>query len=453
MSVFVNRSLNLKHIAMIGFDMDYTLVRYDTEAFESLAHRYAARLLVEERGYPEAVGELAFDSERALVGLVIDKRNGNLLKLSRYGKVKMASHGLSPLDFRVMQSVYQNVAVELSDPAFQPLDTLFAISTGVLYSQLIDLKSSGADLPDYATIADDVSWAVDAVHRNGSLKNMVRGDLQRFVIQDPLVPGLLERYKDYGKKLMIITNSDYEYTKVLLEYALDPFWKNHKSWRDVFDVVITLADKPRFFEVPNRFLWIDPESGLMSNHEGSVASGFFQGGWFQPLQKDLGLDGRQILYVGDHIYGDVVSIKKRCDWRTALVLDDLTRELASLKAAEGLQREIDSLMERKESIEDQVNRMELDRYEGRRSARPLLESLFEESDRINLEISEKLPAHRRHFNPYWGEVLRAGQEESRYAGQIDGYACIYMTKVSDLYDYSAKTYFRPRRRLMPHELS
>ena len=56
----------------------------------------------------------------------------------------MACHGLAPLDFRMMKSVYQNVAVELSDPAFQPLDTLFAISTGVLFSQLIDLKSSGA---------------------------------------------------------------------------------------------------------------------------------------------------------------------------------------------------------------------------------------------------------------------------------------------------------------------
>jgi hypothetical protein len=95
--------------------------------------------------------------------------------------------------------------------------------------------------------------------------------------------------------------------------------------------------------------------------------------------------------------------------------------------------------------------MELARYEGRPSDRAVLETLFEESDRINQEISEKLTLHRSCFNPHWGEVLRAGQEESRYAGQIDGYACIYMTKVSDLYEYSAKTYFRPRRRLLPHE--
>lgn len=453
MSVYVNRSLNLKQISLIGFDMDYTLVRYDSEAFESLSHGYAARLLVSENGYPEEVGRLTYDPERALVGLVIDKRNGNLLKLSRYGKVKMACHGLAPLDFRVMKSVYQNAAIELSDPAFLPLDTLFAISTGVLYSQVIDLKSKGVELPGYATIAEDVAQAVDTVHRDGSIKNVVRNDFARFVIQDPLVPALVERYKDYGKKLMIITNSDYAYTKALLEYALDPFWKQHKSWRDVFDLVITLADKPRFFEFPNRFLSIDPDTGLMSNHDGSVASGLYQGGWFKPLQEDMGLDGREILYLGDHIYGDVVSIKMKCDWRTGLVLDDLTSELSSLKAAEGLQKEIDQLMERKERIEDQVNHMELDRYIGKTTDRKSLDALFEESDSINQAISEKLSAHRRFFNPHWGEVLRAGQEESRYAGQIDGYACIYMTKVSDLYEYSAKTYFRPRRRLLPHELS
>ena len=451
MSIFVNRSLNLKQIALIGFDMDYTLVRYDTQAFESLAHRLAVSLLVKDSGYPTVVQDLAFDHNRALVGLVIDKRNGNLLKLSRYGKVKRACHGLAPLDFRTMKSIYQNVAVELSDSAFQPLDTLFAISTGVLFSQIIDLKSKGLELPDYARIARDVADAVDTVHRDGSLKQAVRSGFGRYVIRDPLVPGLLERYKDYGKQLMIITNSDYDYTRVLLDYALDPFWKNHKSWREVFDVVITLADKPAFFQRPSRFLKIDPDTGLMSNYEGSVATGIYQGGWFQPLQKDLGLDGREILYLGDHIYGDVVSIKKRCDWRTGLVLDDLAREIENIKAAAPLQAEIDRLMERKDQIETQVNHMDLERYEGRRSDRKALEALFGESDSINQEISEKLTVHRQHFNPHWGEVLRAGMEESRYAGQIDGYACIYMTKVSDLYEYSPKTYFRPHRRLMPHE--
>ena len=431
--------------------MDYTLVRYDSVAFESLSHRHALHLLVDHYSYPPEILDLSFDPARALVGLVIDKRNGNLLKLSRYGKVKMACHGLEALDFRAVKNAYQNVAVELSDPSFLPLDTLFAISTGVLYSQLVDRKDHGLSLPDYAKLAADVARSVDEVHRNGTIKKIVIADFERYVIRDPLVPAMLERYKDYGKKLMIITNSDYEYTRALLGYALDPYWKHHRGWREVFDVVITQADKPQFFERPSRFLKVDPDSGLMSNWSGKISSGIFQGGWFKPLQEDLGFDGREILYIGDHIYGDVVSIKKRCDWRTALVLEDLGTEITSLKAAHALQAGIDTLMERKSEIEAQVNRMDLDRYAGKPTDRKLLDSLFDESDRINQGISEKLNAHRQFFNPYWGEVLRAGHEESRYAGQIDDYACIYMIKVADLYDYSPKTFFRPRRRLMPHE--
>ena len=40
---------------------------------------------------------------------------------------------------------------------------------------------------------------------------------------DPLVGRMLERYKSAGKKLMLITNSDYGYTRFLLDYAVNPF--------------------------------------------------------------------------------------------------------------------------------------------------------------------------------------------------------------------------------------
>jgi hypothetical protein len=250
---------------------------------------------------------------------------------------------------------------------------------------------------------------------------------------------------------MVITNSDYAYTKALMEYAFDPFWKQHKGWREVFDIVITFADKPRFFERPGRFLAIDPETGLMRNHEGSVATGLFQGGWFGKLQQDLALPGNEILYIGDHIYGDVVSIKKRCDWRTALVLGDLEAEIAGIKAGKAIQERVEELMDEKSELERETNRLDLARYEGEAVDRAALDALFERTDAINAEIAELLVKYRANFNPYWGEVLRAGQEESRYADQIDKYACIYMTRVSDLYEYSPKTYFRPWRRVMPHE--
>jgi len=47
--------------------------------------------------------------------------------------------------------------------------------------------------------------------------------------------------------------------------------------------------------------------------------------------------------------------------------------------------------------------------------------------------------------------MRAGVEPSRLAGQIEKYACIYMAKISDFADCSPRTYFRPKKKMLPHE--
>lgn len=451
MSVFINRVLNLKHIKVIGFDMDYTLVRYNAERFEELTHRLACDRLASRYGYPEAVRNLEFDFNRAIVGLVIDIRNGNLLQVSRHSKVKLAYHGLQILDYKEQRDTYQEMAIDLRSPDFRSLDTSFAISNGVLFSQLVELKKQGENIPSYSQIADDVNNCIDILHQDDSIKSVLISDFGKYVIQDPDVSAMLERFADYGKKLMIITNSDYAYTKRLLDYAIDPFLRKYESWKDLFEIVITFADKPRFFERKGRFLRIDAETGLMSNHEGKIVKGVYQGGWFGKLQEDLGYSGSEILYLGDHIYGDVVSIKKTCNWRTALVLGDLEAEMEGLKKAAPVQKEIEKLMAEKQALETEINGLDMDRHEGKKVPQGIINGLFDKIDELNSRISELLQQYRTFFNPYWGEILRAGYDESRYAEQVEKYACIYMTKVSDLYQYSPKTYFRPYHRTMPHE--
>jgi len=347
--------------------------------------------------------------------------------------------------------VYQNMAIELRDPDFQSLDTAFAISYGVLYAQAVELKKRGIPMPMYDAIEKDVHDAIDMVHRDGSLKTVIQKHFSKYVIQDPKTPQVLERYKDYGKKLIIITNSDFSYTRELLDYAINPFLKKHENWKDVFDIVITFADKPKFFEHPARFLKVDPDTGLMTNYEGTISSGIYQGGNSKKLQRDLELQGSDILYIGDHIYGDVVSIKKLCSWRTALVLGDLEREMEGLRRSQPVQQEIDRLMQEKDQLEHELNQIDIRKYEGKRVRHSVINDLFQKIDALNGKISALLDEYLQFYNPYWGEILRAGSEESRYAEQIEKYACIYMTRVSDLYDYSPRTYFRPVKRIMPHE--
>jgi 5'-nucleotidase len=43
--------------------------------------------------------------------------------------------------------------------------------------------------------------------------------------------------KDSGKALLLITNSDYEYTDQMMSYAYDRFLPEGTTWRDLFDMV------------------------------------------------------------------------------------------------------------------------------------------------------------------------------------------------------------------------
>jgi predicted HAD superfamily phosphohydrolase YqeG len=43
--------------------------------------------------------------------------------------------------------------------------------------------------------------------------------------------------------------------------------------------------------------------------------------------------GTEVLYVGDHIYGDILTSKKEAGWRTMIILPELENELRILKAS------------------------------------------------------------------------------------------------------------------------
>lgn len=51
--MFCNRSLNMRTVSAVGFDMDYTMAQYRPETFEVLAYNLTVKQLVEKLGYPK----------------------------------------------------------------------------------------------------------------------------------------------------------------------------------------------------------------------------------------------------------------------------------------------------------------------------------------------------------------------------------------------------------------
>jgi HAD superfamily 5'-nucleotidase-like hydrolase len=455
MSIYVNRTLNMKQIEAIGFDMDYTLVRYDSDAFEAMTYQSIKTKLVEVKKYPKEILDLKFQLNLAIRGLVIDKPLGNVLKLSAYSKVKQAFHGTKPMDFKGQQKTYQGLTIDLNDAnRFAIVDTTFSISYCVLFMQIVSLKDKFPELhfPDYQIIEANLLEMLDLSHRDGTLKNQVKQNVKKFILPDEVAVAALERFKKHGKQLWVITNSDYEYSKLLLDYAITPFLKEHQHWSELFNLVITFASKPKFFTDKAPLLQIDSKTGLMNNHHGKIENGIYQGGNAETIQKNSNLSGEQILYLGDHIYGDVLKIKKTCNWRTALVIDELIAEKEGNRQAEPSMKKISVLMKEKTEIENKMDQYADGEIEkGKKPSREKIQAQLNKISAIDQKISELIQTHNQFFNPYWGETMRAGQEPSRLAGQIEKYACIYMSKISDFIDYSPRMYFRPKKKSLPHD--
>jgi HAD superfamily 5'-nucleotidase-like hydrolase len=452
--VFVNRILNMKKIKMIGLDMDHTLIRYHSEHFETLVYQLIKNQLVDIKNYPERIKKLTFNYHEAIRGLVIDCKHGNILKLSRYGAIRQSYHGTKQIGFSEQHKIYRSIYVDLSDPNYMAIDTAFSIAFCVLYGQLVDLKDELQDkMPSYQSIAQDVQYCVDKVHSDGSLKSIIVSHMKKYVVKEKAVVIGLKHFIHYGKKIFILTNSDYAYTKVLLDYAINPYLTDGQTWHDLFEIVITSANKPRFFYDNLRFLSINPLDGTMTNTQNKIVPGIYQGGNAKKFTEDLAIAGDEILYIGDHIYGDILRLKKDCNWRTALVVDELGEEIAAQRRALPTEIKITAAMKTKTALEQKyvnlcTQSIDEDSTQYDNKIHQLQTKLLD----IDAQITKLLQEQSVFYNPKWDRVFRAGAEESYFAYQVERFACIYMEKLSDFLDHSPITYFRANRRILPHDI-
>jgi hypothetical protein len=332
------------------------------------------------------------------------------------------------------------------------VDTSFSIAFCVLYAQLVDFKDKNPlALPSYHLIALDVLSVVDTVHSDGSLKGEIAKNLDHYVRKEPQMVYNLKKYTQFKKKIFILTNSEYHYTKRLLDYAINPYLSAGETWQNLFEIVITLAQKPRFFYDTLPFLAIDAQTGHMSNWQGTITPGVYQGGNAKKFTDDLKLTGDEILYIGDHIYGDILRLKKDCNWRTALVVEELGAEIDAQLKSKPIERNIIEQMENKKNLEQTLIDLQTKVIEDNDPRTSNIKLIQTEITQIDNKITRLLKQQNNFFNRMWDRVFRAGAEESYFAYQVERYACIYMEKLADLLAYSPLTYFRSMRRRLPHD--
>jgi 5'-nucleotidase len=473
--VFCNRNLRMDSIEMIGFDMDYTLALYHQDRLERLSIELTLGKLIEKHGYPESIRSIHYDPRWAIRGVMVDRQLGNVFKLDRHSYVGRCYHGFRELTHDERKATYRNEKINLSMDRWEWIDTLFGLPEAVMYTTLVDWCDRQTGTVNYDKLFGDIRTAIDEAHRDDTLKSVIKADLPSYIVKDPLLGETLHKFRSSGKKLFLLTNSLFDYTTVVMSYLLDGERKAYPSWRNYFDIVIVGGAKPAFFNELRPFVQIDAATyAPITNGEIKHLSRdkVYQGGNVVAFEQMTNIRGEQVLYIGDHIYGDILRLRKQHMWRTAMVLQELEREISVSDRLEAQIQDLELLDRRHRNLESEIDfqslrlkkiqrllddvscsaslRVRLE--EERKLTRTSVDSLRDRASLMDAEVDSLETRIDRAFNPHWGSCLREGNENSRFGEQVNDYADLYTSRVSNFGPYSPLRYFRAPRRPMPHEI-
>ncbi len=469
--IFCNRNLRLGSIAWVGFDMDYTLAIYKQREIDDLSIRATVEKLV-QRGYPESIRSIAYRLDFPVRGLLIDKRFGHVLKMNRYKAVTRGYHGFRPLDPDELHRLYHARKLRPATPRYHWIDTLYALSEAALYAALIHSMEERGESIDFGRLFADIRECIDEAHRDGTILGQVAKEFPRFVVKDPELAATLHKFRSAGKKLFLLTNSRWPYTDAMMTYLLGDSMVEYGHWRNYFDVVIVGATKPAFFQEDRPLMERDGDRtvpALLPLDRTKV----YEGGNLRDLERALRTASDEVLYVGDHIYGDILRSKKDSSWRTAMIIQELEGEVSAhdscredfargAELAEARDRMEDELRffqarfkelsrradHMREVDADAARELDGERIRAKRSIDRVRGGLREVDG--ELRMIEERTSHR--FHPFWGSLLKDENEESSFGAQVEEYACVYTSRVSNFLFYSPQQYFRSPRDEMAHEL-
>ncbi|VAH75548.1 unnamed protein product [Triticum turgidum subsp. durum] len=449
--IFCTRTLNLRSISVIGYDMDYTLIHYNVMAWEGRAYDYGMANL-KSMGF--LVDDLEFDPDLVIRGLIMDKVTGNLVKADRFGYIKRVMHGTQMLPTRAVSEIYGRELVDLrKEDTWEFLNTLFSVSEAVMFMQMVDKLDQGL-----------VPAELGPLDYKGLYNSEIMAEPERFVEPDPELPLALLDQKEAGKRLLLITNSDYHYTNKMMNHAFNRFLPNDMGWRDLFEMVIVSARKPEFFQISHPLYEVVTDDGLLRPCFKANSGGLYSGGSAQMVEKSLDIHGDEILYVGDHIFTDVSQSKVHLRWRTALICRELEDEFDALIKSHAQKEKLVTLIQQKEIVGDLFNqlRLALQRRTNSRPAQTLAATCMNDQEltesmqkllivmqRLDEKIVPLLESDGELFNKRWGWLSRAGLwDKSHLTRQIEKYADIYTSRVSNFLHYTPFMYFRSQEQFI-----
>ena len=131
------------------------------------------------------------------------------------------------------------------------------------------------------------------------------------------------------------------------------------------------------------------------------------------MTKMLGALGHDIVYFGDHLYGDIIKCRKMTQWRTVLIVPELATEVTAANT---------ELLDHVSKLENLLaNNPKLQEVKGR--------------------LCEIVSEFDRKFSGT-GSLFRSGGDLTYFGGNVSTWAELYTGSVGNLLGYSLDTRYR-----------
>jgi len=357
------QSIRLSQIDALGFDLDHTLIRYKIHNLNVLVHSVIVNFLTQKKHYSNVIRTLQYNSELVSRGLVYHTSTGNFLKLAADNHIVRAMHGTDLMTTTDIQSTYgKDGILQNYDPldnthsVYVTLFTYFELASIGIIGTLIDLVDQGCPYESdemnqqfreqWLSKSTDETKTEDGKNRYSQLLldvlasfedqwlDYTKGDYFTAIRSNPghycyKRPDIVQWLKTLRQKqpqltLFTITNSRYDYSKMLLDYSFGP------EWESLFDIFVAEGTKPQYFIGEKLHYSID-DSTLRAGQpvEKLELNGRYMYGNVKQMHEFLGSLHHKanptVLYFGDHLKGDV-AFPKRSGWLTGSVIEELEIE-------------------------------------------------------------------------------------------------------------------------------
>jgi len=226
--------------------------------------------------------------------------------------------------------------------------------------------------------------------------------------------------------------------------------------------------KPAYMLDPYLNLFrVNPQDGSLRNTDGCFeieslgpdgATKFlemgktFQGGNWLHLHAMLEIDaGEEILYVGDHLYADVLRSKRTLGWRSCFIMPELEDEMRDFSASKGLSKNISELRRLLEELSVYYEDVLLTQDSSDAKVQQTLEEVEHDMAAIKETLKQLTAEWHQIFHPVWGAMFNAGYQDSRFAFYVNNYACLYTSKATNLGLVSTAKSFRTSMEILSHD--